>query len=373
MGDKGKAQTVNESRIFWLKSDPGVASENEKTVFIPTADPLPSHPQLSIRELFSKHYEQIREWLAGANRPGVALVAMDFDDVRGAAFLAAKPDVISTAILGRHTRADLRLGEDPSLSLRHLALLLFPRPSGGAGARYRLLDLRTATGFLDERGKRLRALEANGPAFVRCGRYTVLIFPATEAENPWPDDPKAAWKRIPERLYLDEVETEERSREWEAEHDRAWEVDALPGLKESPTLVHHLAGPEMAVHELVDEGKPPLGEIQVTSSRGVATIVVGESAARAGVLLGRSRRCDAGRVLSDRSISRVHLLVIEIAGNLFAIDTASYNGLWDGKGREQAKPLELEQPLTLGDVATTVVWRSFPEVTPSSPEEPDSG
>ncbi len=354
---------MNESRIFWLKDAPDAPAENEKTVFLTSADPLPPDPQLSIRELFSKHYEQIREWLAGANRPGVALVVMDFHGVQGAAFLAAKEDVISTAIIGRHSQADLHLGGDPALSLRHLALLLYPRLSGGHGARYRLLDLRTATGFLDERGKRLRALEANGPAFVRCGRYSVLIFPATETEDSWPDDPEEAWMRIPDRLYLDEVETEERSKQWEDEHDRAWEVDALPKLKEPPTLVHHLAGPQMAVQELVDEGEPPLGEIRITSNRGVATIVVGQAAARAGVLLGRSRRCDAGRVLSDRSISRVHLLIIEIAGNLFAIDAASYNGVWGDKERERATLLELEHPLSLSDVAT-VEWHSFQKATP---------
>jgi hypothetical protein len=120
----------------------------------------------------------------------------------------------------------------------------------------------------------------------------------------------------------------------------------------------------MAVHELVEEGEPPLGEIRITSARGVATVVVGQDAARAGVLLGRSRRCDAGRVLSDRSISRVHLLIIEIAENLFAIDAASYNGVWHEKERERATLLELERSLTLSDVAT-VEWHSFQKATSS--------
>jgi hypothetical protein len=359
---------MNESRIFWLEGEPEADAKNEKTLFLPPEEALPPRPQLSIRELFSKHYEHIRKWLADTNRPGVAIVAMDFDAVRGAAFLASKPDLVSTAIIGRHTQADLRLSGDPSLSLRHLALLVYPRLAGRSGARYRLLDLRTAIGFVDERGKRLRALEASGPAFVRCGRYAVLFFPAPEVEAPWPDDPEEAWKRIPDRLYLDEVEAEERSRDWEQEHDRAWEVDALPRLEEPPTLVHHLAGPQMAVQELVDEGEEPLGEIRISSSWGEATVLVGQTAARAGVLLGRSRRCDAGRVLSDRSISRVHLLIIEIAGNLFAVDTASYNGVWDDKERERTTPLEDEHPLTLAEVAT-VAWRSFPEEPLGSLEE----
>ena len=118
---------MNESRIFWRESDPDSDAKNEKAIFLPPEDALPPRPQLSIRELFAKHYEKIREWLVGRNQPGVALVAMDFDAVRGAAFLAAKPDVVSTAIIGRHSQADLRLAGDPSLSLRHLALLVYPR------------------------------------------------------------------------------------------------------------------------------------------------------------------------------------------------------------------------------------------------------
>ncbi len=58
------------------------------------------------------------------------------------------------------------------------------------------------------------------------------------------------------------------------------------------------------------------------------------------------------------TISRVHLLIIEIAGNLFAIDTASYNGVWDDKEQERATPFEAEHILSLGEVAK-VTWRSF--------------
>ena len=59
--------------------------------------------------------------------------------------------------------------------------------------------------------------------------------------------------------------------------------------------------------------------------------MLGASSPRSGILLGRSRRCDAGRVLSVRTISRVHLLLIELGGIVYVVDTASYNGLWDGE------------------------------------------
>ncbi len=111
----------------------------------------------------------------------------------------------------------------------------------------------------------------------------------------------------------------------------------------------------MAVHELVGQNEAPYGELLITSSRGVATVILGHRAAQSGILLGRSRRCDAGRVLADRTISRVHLLIIEIAGVLYAIDTASSNGVFDHDARERASRLEPGISLTLGDVAT-VEW-----------------
>jgi len=352
----------DESRIFWVNndSDPGPASKDEKTILGLSVDDLPSTTAMPLKEEFTKHYQQIREWLTDhAGRAGVTLLAMSPDAVHGAAFLAAKPNLVSTAIIGRHSKADLRLKDDASLSLRHVALLLFPNQGAGPGCRYRLLDLRSATGFLDERGKRLRALEADGPAFVRVGHYDLLVFSmgATGGtDEPWPEDPEAGWARIPARLYLDEVETEEKSREWEANSDKAWEVDDLPSLSSSPTLVHNIAGPEMAVHELVDENEAPFGELLITSSRGSSTIVLGRRAVQAGILLGRSRRCDAGKVLSDRAVSRVHLLIIEIAGVLYAIDTASSNGVFDDEARERATRLEPGGSLSLSDVAI-VEWR----------------
>lgn len=350
---------ADESRIFWVDKSSDSTPDNEKTFLggVPPAESADavaeSVPRMSMREQFSKHYDKIREWLdAHSGRSGVVLVAMSRDAVHGAAFLAAKEDAVSTAILGRHSEADLRLQEDASISLRHVALLLFPDQGTSRGIRYRLLDLRTATAFLDERGKRLRALEADGPAFVQLGRYTLLIFPTSEADEPWPGDAEPAWACVPDRLYLDEVETEEKAREWEADSDRAWEIEDLPGLSEPPTLVHNVAGPQMAVHELVDKEESVLGKILITSSRGAATIVLGRRAVQNGILLGRSRRCDAGKILSNRTISRVHILIIEIAGKLYAIDTASSNGVFRDEEQERATRLEPGEKLSLSDVAT---------------------
>lgn len=352
---------TDESRIFWInqRSDSAPESKNENTILGLSVDALPEvAAPLPLKEQFVKHYPQIHEWLAAhSSRSGVALVAMSAGAVHGAAFLAAKPDRVSTAIIGRHSKADLRLPDDASLSLRHVALLLFPRQSEGRGCRYRLLDLRSATAFLDERGKRLRALEADGPAFVRLGHYALLALATSGHDEPWPDDAEQAWNQIPDRLYLDEIETEEKSLEWEATRDKAWEVQALPAISRPPTLVHNVAGPKMAIHELVDPDETPIGELGITSPRGASTVILGRRALQSGILLGRSRRCDAGRVLSDRTLSRVHLLIIEVAGVVYAIDTASSNGVFDDEARERATRLEPGSSLTLSDVAK-VEWRA---------------
>ena len=351
---------ADESRIFWRhKPDPGSEVDNTKTILGPPVDSTPLSSHLSLEEQFKHHYPTIRDWLVRhAERAGLILFALTDEVVHGAALLATKPDRINSSIVGRHSKADMRLQGDSTLSLRHVAVLLFPDDGKSENScRYRLVDLRSASGFVDERGKRLRAIEADGPAFVRVGSYSLVVLPVDGDGGDWPEDADDAWSRIPDRLYLDEVETEEKSIQWDVDSDKAWEVEALPALSRPPTLVHNIAGPEMAVHELLDDSETPLGELVINSSRGEAKIVVGEKAAHSGILLGRSRRCDAGRVLSDRSISRVHLLIIRIAGVLYAVDTASSNGVFDADARERASHLTSGVSLAMSDVAV-IEWRS---------------
>jgi hypothetical protein len=55
----------------------------------------------------------------------------------------------------------------------------------------------------------------------------------------------------------------------------------------------------------------------------------------------------------------VHLLIVEVAGQLYAVDTASKNGVYGGSGSERATLLESGTRLSLGGYAT-VEWRFFP-------------
>jgi hypothetical protein len=89
-------------------------------------------------------------------------------------------------------------------------------------------------------------------------------------------------------------------------------------------------------------------------------MLVGQEAARQGVLLGRYDRCDGAGLplLAHHSLSRVQLLVIEVGGTLYAIDTASRNGSWLDDQPFRCVRLEPGRPVTL-PVNVRVEWLPF--------------
>jgi hypothetical protein len=225
--------------------------------------------------------------------------------------------------------------------------------------RFRVLDLRTAVAFADEQGHRLEAVEAQGPLLLRCASFAIFLVPTARSEDRWPEDPDAAWIRIPERVYL-ERESADPAR-WLVPAGGARQV--VPQVQQSghsgTTLVDSFPGPVFAAWVLEGRG-PALGELVVRSASGKVSLPVSVSAARQGVLLGRYERCDTAGlpVLSSHKLSRVHLLVIEIEGVLYALDTASTNGSWLPAGPLRAVRVEPGRPIMLARDAT-VEWRPF--------------
>ena len=87
-------------------------------------------------------------------------------------------------------------------------------------------------------------------------------------------------------------------------------------------------------------------------------VSLGPTALRQGVLLGRYERCQLLGHLgpATEQISRVHLLVIQLDGALWAVDTASSNGTCsDG---EAVKVVRLQQGthLELAGEEVSVAW-----------------
>ncbi|HSR96934.1 MAG TPA: hypothetical protein VLM79_07790, partial [Kofleriaceae bacterium] len=96
------------------------------------------------------------------SEPGIALVAVDEVTGRsmGLVRLLARVQRHVAAIVGRHDECDLFLNAHGRLALRHLAVVLDPVSDWrtGANVRYRVLDLRTTDGFIDENDRPLRGL-----------------------------------------------------------------------------------------------------------------------------------------------------------------------------------------------------------------------
>jgi hypothetical protein len=355
------------SRSVWLRRERDrKEADNDGTLVLSLAsghfDSLFPHeaPSSSFEDLFRRHYPDLRDLLNRHPHPGLALVAVSTEGVEGRAWLAAKDNDADAVILGRHSSAEIFLPADPRLSLRHLAVLLHPNRAE-TPVRFSVLDLRTPTAFTDEHGTARQAIESEGPVMVRCASVAFLLFPTQASTAPWPEDAAPAWARVPERLYFDPRAGGPPA----SSPERIVWPDAPGGWGDAPprstsiTLVPTLPGPVFPSRDLAPSGSPR-GELVVRSPAGQVSLRLGAGATRQGVLLGRYERCDTAGlpVLSSPSLSRVHLLVIEIAGALYAVDTASSNGSWVGPTSLRCGRLLPGQRVRLACDAT-VEWRVF--------------
>jgi hypothetical protein len=312
-------------------------------------------PDGTFEDLFLAHYSSLRVHLEGRREPGLALLVASRRRVEASGWFAAKEDVVDTLIVGRHACADVFLPSDPRFSLRHLALVLH-RTGDAGGAAFRALSLRTPVPMSDEGGVPLEALEARGPVLFRCASFAFLLFPTGGATPHWPEDPEAAWSRVPPRVYVERVLARSRP-------DPAPFIvrGVAPGGADSGaiTLATTLPGPVFPSLSFEGPG-PARGELRVSSAAGRVAVRLGASAASRGVLLGRYDRCDTAGlpILSDPALSRVHLLVLELGGALYGIDTSSLNGVWCGPERVRAVRIQPGLRLSLAGRAE-VEWRPF--------------
>jgi hypothetical protein len=315
-------------------------------------------PATSFRQLFHDHYPALRGLLDGREAPGLAMLLASPRGVEASGWVPAGDAAVNPLILGRHSSADLLLPADLRVSLRQLALVVHRRRGSGA-VPFRVLDLRTSLAFTDENASRLEALEASGPVFLWCGSLGLFLFPTGGGSAAWPRGASEAWSSIPERRFV--AATPVSSRRGPApghECRRVAAAAADPDLG-STTLVNTFAGPAFPSFE-PDESDAPHGELLVASASGRVALRLGGLALSRGVLLGRYDRCDTAGlpILIDPALSRVHLLVLEIDGGLYGIDTASKNGSWVGEGRVQVAPLRPGLRVSLAGKAT-VEWRAF--------------
>jgi hypothetical protein len=335
-------------------------------------------PAARFADLFRIAWPDLRRMLVGFAQPGVAVVAVDTvrQRVAGTLALAAQIGRANAAVIGRHGHCDLYLHADPQLALRHLVLVAHPVATGGnfGDVTYRLLDLRTRTAFCDESGRRMEALTASGPTFVRVGTYAMFLLPTGPDESgQWPEDPSEAWACVPERVYLQEAEAEPDR--WRRGRRGNAMVPATrgplasgtgvvdPWHRESVTLVRTSPGPSRASHAAVPgDDEKALGTITLSAAGRSESLAVGVQAAKIGVLVGRYERCDThgATVLAHHGISRVHLMIVDIDGVMYAIDTGSTNGIYRAEtdaAEVRITALAPGSELVLGDNLARMEWR----------------
>lgn len=319
----------------------------------------------SFKDAFLRNYSTIKAKLKSQSDPGITIIASDGSRIISTAFIKTKENNINTAIAGRHSKCDLYLPDDATISLRHLLIISYPK-NEKASTRIRLLDLRTSSGTYNEKNERIEALEADGPVFLSLGRYLVFIF-VENTDSFWTEDALSAWEEIPERVYLrekistKEIYSEERSinnkySRARSDKDKA-DSNNIKSFKH-PTLIQALSGPIRAKNSLVASNKKPFSKILIRSDKGLSTILVGRQSLEEGVLFGRYERCDNEgiKVLSHRRISRVHLIIIMIENTPYAIDAASTNQIWVGKKSKRLIPLTHEKRIILGKELAQIEW-----------------
>ena len=300
--------------------------------------PLP----LAARAAFRAAYERLRRLALQARGPAVLGVAVDGE---GSVLGAVSVEPGQALIIGRHTGCGLRLPSD-TVSLRQLALYV---PSGAPGAApdIRLWDLHTEHLFHTEDGRPGAAVAAQGLLYVSVEEYALLFVPTRGAsEEEWPRRSEEAWAALPPRHFLDrQAPTADRRRP--SRHLR------LDG-QEYHTNVTRL-GPLMLLsgHERPDAA---WGSLRLVGPRSEEEHHISLARLEQGVLLGRYERCGVLLGGQDTGLSRVHLLLVHLGGELLALDTASTNGTWRGPVEIQTTVLEDSDTLELGETLV-LRWR----------------
>jgi len=314
---------------------------NHRTVMRPAV-----RPRAGLRELFTEAYPKFAAACRAIDEPGIAIVAIDELSGRAAGLvkLLARVQRPVAAIVGRHDHCDLYLTGSDRLALRQLAVVLAPVESwapGTSGVRYRVLDLKTQDGMIDEEGRVLRGLRAEGPTILRCGGYAIFILNLGDPSD-WPTNAVDAWQMLPERVYFDELERcpdgsiPRRRLEPQVVNRRDFETHH--------SVVMRTFGPRDTGSHLVCEGDAA-GTLEIIGPQRRSTLSVGHDALRDGLLLGRYHRCDAVDS-DDTSLSRVHALLLHDHDRLLMIDTASFNGTRIS-GEENARVVVIDRDLEL--------------------------
>ncbi len=275
--------------------------------------------------VFRKHFPALRAAWGAQNHEGVLIAAVDGNGLFDAhAHLRLPPSGIAHLILGRHERCDVVLSRDTDVSLRHL-LLRATRGPGGV-LHLRAIDLRSRVGLLSEDGRRCEAIASRGPLFLQVGSYVLFLLPTGPQVKAWTDDADSTWRGFAPR-----------------------DQEILP----PPQPLKSRAAPGPQAVKLatitIQSSSPQAGDL-------TSTHAVWSDQLERGILVGRDDRCSHGG-LEEGNLSRVHLVLLSVDDEVWAIDTASTNGTRQ-VGAQPFRQLRLsgDGQLVLAD-ALTLKWQ----------------
>jgi FHA domain-containing protein len=316
----------------------GHGDANARTVVIPLdADAPPGRPPLAPHQAFERAFKDLRA--AAQEAPAEAVLAVGVDP-KGK--LVAQTTLESGRVLtiGRHTQCSFRLPAT-DVSLRHLVAHI---SDGGT----RLWDLKSGQPFKTEDGVACSAVIGEGPLFVSIGCYAVLFVPKMAvAGGDWPSDARSAWNALAPRQFVDRRDAPPPGAE--PRQAPAWSREASVSAR-SISRITRVGAPALLGTEAVLRG-PVWAELAIEDDDGVAKHKLSAEQIDRGVLLGRSSRCQVG-LDTDDTLSRVHVLVVRVGDDVWAIDTASTNGTSRNGANIEAVVLRDRDALQLASVAT---------------------
>jgi hypothetical protein len=266
----------------------------------PASDSRPLEP----REAFLVAWDGIDTLAAVARAPSVvALAVAPNGKVLDPQLLAHN----QTLVVGRHSECGLRL-RDQDIALRHLAVHARALESGVITLR--VWDLNTGQPFRTEDGACAHALVVEGVLYLVVGRYALLFVPTTAIDGA--RDAEEAWQKLPPREFIDRRTSHQHPR-----HDAPFEYRSVVTMVPAAT-------------PLEESDHPPWATLHVRSGDSEKSLQIPLEQLQRGLLIGRYDRCGL-RLGLEHNISRVHLLLVNIDGEIWAIDTASSNGSFSGE------------------------------------------
>lgn len=299
-----------------------VPQVNQRTVLRSSPAWQPDEAAALCRSRFVDAYPEIRRRCEPIETPGAALVAIGADGGVTHRIVRASGDCCRHLVAGRHTQCHVRLNGS-HIALRQLVLLVPPVHSDEV-PRLRLLDLRTGHPPQDERGCPQRGLETSGPVLLICGDSVLFLCPTGPASPMrWPRDSDAGWRALPPRAYADLLP--------DGHHPNLARRTSASGCADdrlAQTIVETRPGPAAIEQGVVGSLEGAAGKLTLIGSGRREVVLVGKRALEHGILFGRYSRCDVNSdsVLHDAAISRVHLMLLRLGHELWALDTASTFG-----------------------------------------------